>query len=108
MLSNASLSKIFWAEVLAYACYLVNRLPSSAIRGKTSLKVWSGKSAQDYNSQSVFEWSAYCHVKEDKLDPRVKKGVFVGFKKGVKGYKIWERTRSLSSLEMSRLMRLQC
>ena len=26
MLSNASLSKKFWAEALAYACYLVNRL----------------------------------------------------------------------------------
>ena len=33
---------------------------------------------------------AYYLVKEDKLDPRAKKGVFVGFKKGVKGYKIWD------------------
>ena len=32
--------------------------------------------------------SGYYHVKEDKLDPRVKKGVFEGFKKGIKGYKI--------------------
>jgi len=30
------------------------------------------------------------HVKEDKLDPRVKKEVFVGFKRGIKGYKIWD------------------
>jgi len=30
----------------------------------------------------------YYHVKEDKLDPREKKGVFVGFKKDIKGYKI--------------------
>ena len=39
MLSNASLSKNFWAETLAYACYLVNRLPSSAIGGKSPLAV---------------------------------------------------------------------
>ena len=32
---------------------------------------------------------AYYHVKEDKLDPREKKGVFVGFKRRIKGYKIW-------------------
>ena len=34
ILSNAGLSKNFWAEALAYACYLVNRFPSSAIGGK--------------------------------------------------------------------------
>ena len=34
--------------------------------------------------------SAYYHVKEDKLDPRAKKGVFVGFMKGIKCYKIWD------------------
>ena len=30
------------------------------------------------------------HVKKDKLDPRAKKGVFEGFKRGIKGYKIWD------------------
>ena len=84
MLSNASISKSFWAELLAYACHLVNRLPSSAIGGKTPLDVWSGKVAQDYDSGGL----AYYHVKEDKLDPRAKKSVFVGFKKAVKGYKV--------------------
>jgi len=34
MLFNARLLKNFWAEALAYACYLVNRLPSFAIGGK--------------------------------------------------------------------------
>ena len=34
--------------------------------------------------------SGYYHVKEDKLDPRAGKGVFVEFKKGVKDYKIWD------------------
>jgi len=28
--------------------------------------------------------------KEDKLGPRARKGVFIGFKKDVKGYKIWD------------------
>ena len=43
MLSNASLAKNFWAETLTYACYLVNRLPSSVIGGKTPLEVWLEK-----------------------------------------------------------------
>ena len=36
----------------------------------------------------VFRCPTYYHVKEDKLGPRARKRVFVGFKKGVKGYKI--------------------
>ena len=88
MLSNIGLSKKFWAEALAYACYLINRLPSFAIGGKTPLKVCSQKAAQDYDSLREFRCPAYYHVKEDKLDPRAKKDVFVGLKRGVKGYKI--------------------
>jgi len=65
MLSNASISKYFWAEVLAYTCHFVNRLPSSAIEGKTLLK--SKKVAQDYDSLRIFGCSIYYHVKEDKL-----------------------------------------
>ena len=89
MLSNAELPKNFCIEPLAYACSLVNKLHSSAIGGKTSLEVWSGKAAQDYDSLRVFGCPAYYHVKEDKLEPRAKKGVFVRFKRGIKGYKIW-------------------
>ena len=88
MLSNADMSKYFWTEALAYACNLVSRLLSSAIEGKSPLKVWSEKVVQDYDSLWVLGCSSYYHVKKDKLDPRVKKGVFIGFKKSVKGYKI--------------------
>jgi len=38
----------------------------------------------------VFGCPAYYHVKEDKLDARAKKGLFVGFEKGIKGFKIWD------------------
>jgi len=60
----------------------------SAIGGKTPLEVWSRKAAQDYDSLWVFGCPAYYHVKEDMLDRRAKKGVFVGFKRGIKSYKI--------------------
>ena len=35
MLSNAGLGKVFWAEEISYACYLINRLPSAAIEENT-------------------------------------------------------------------------
>jgi len=65
-------------------------LSSSVIEDKTPLKVRWGKVSQDYNSLQVFGYLAYYHINEDKLSPKARKGVFVGFKKGVKGYKIWD------------------
>ena len=81
----------FWPEALAYTYYLVNRLLLSAIEGKILLKVWLGKTAQDYDLLWIFEYPAYYDVKKDKLDLRARKGIFMGFKKGVKGYKIWDQ-----------------
>ncbi|KAE8707872.1 hypothetical protein F3Y22_tig00110372pilonHSYRG00231 [Hibiscus syriacus] len=89
MLSNAGLGKAFWAEAVIYAGQLINRLPSSAIGGKTPLEVWSGKPATDYDSLHVFGSTAYYHVKESKLDPREKKALFMGITHGVKGFRLW-------------------
>jgi len=55
------------------------------------LKVWLGKTAQDYDLLWIFEYPAYYDVKKDKLDLRARKGIFMGFKKDVKGYKIWDQ-----------------
>ena len=85
MLSNASLGKQFWIEAVMYASHLMNRLPSSALNGKTPFEVWSGKPTNDYDTLHVFGSTAYYHVKESKLDPRAKKALFMGVTLGVKG-----------------------
>ncbi|KAH9689155.1 Integrase catalytic domain-containing protein [Citrus sinensis] len=90
MLSNAGLDKKFWAESVNYASHLVNRLPSAAIGGKTLMEMWSGKYAQDYDSLRIFGCPSYYHVKDGKLDSRATKTIFVGFKGGVKGFKLWD------------------
>ena len=33
----------------------------------------------------------FIHSKNDKLDPRSKRGVFLGYLEGVKGYRVWVR-----------------
>nr|GFA13464.1 retrovirus-related Pol polyprotein from transposon TNT 1-94 [Tanacetum cinerariifolium] len=78
----------FWAEAVTYACHLINRLPSTAINGKTPFKKWYGKPASDYDSLHVFSSAAYYHVKESKQDPRAKKALFIRITFGIKGYRL--------------------
>ncbi|TXG67989.1 hypothetical protein EZV62_009264 [Acer yangbiense] len=79
----------FWAEALMYASHIVNRLPASALDGKTPKEVWSGQPVSDYDQLHIFGCPAYFHVTESKLDPRAKKAIFVGFSEGVKGFRLW-------------------
>ena len=37
----------------------------------------------------IFGCPAYAHVDNGKLEPRSMKCVFLGYKSGVKGYKLW-------------------
>ncbi|KAI9157258.1 hypothetical protein LWI28_019338 [Acer negundo] len=76
-------------EALMYASHIVNRLPASALDGKTPKEVWSGQPVSDYDRLHIFGCPAYFHVTESKLDPRAKKAVFVGFSEGVKGFRLW-------------------
>ena len=91
MLSNVGLGRVYWAEAIDYACHLVNRLPSAAIGKKTPKEMWSGHPARDYEHMRVFGCPAYYHVQNDKLEPRAKKAIFIGFRRGVKGFKLYDQ-----------------
>ncbi|KAG8477517.1 hypothetical protein CXB51_031022 [Gossypium anomalum] len=88
MLSNANLSKSFWAEATSTACFFINRSLSIAIEKKTPQEVWSSNPA-NYSDLKIFGCPAYAHVDNGKLEPRSIKCVFLGYKAGVKGYKLW-------------------
>uniref|UniRef100_A0A2N9H2K3 Integrase catalytic domain-containing protein n=1 Tax=Fagus sylvatica TaxID=28930 RepID=A0A2N9H2K3_FAGSY len=47
----------------------------------------------DYSLIRIFGCSAYVHISSEdrsKLDPKSKKCIFLGYEKGVKGYKLWD------------------
>ncbi|KAE8683930.1 hypothetical protein F3Y22_tig00111166pilonHSYRG00365 [Hibiscus syriacus] len=58
---NAGLPKHFWVEAVNMACYLINRSPRASLAGKRS-----------------------------NLDAKSKECIFLGYKKGVKGFKLWD------------------
>jgi hypothetical protein len=72
-------------------CYLVNRSPSSALDDKTPHEVWYGKKPSLQHLR-VFGCDAYVHVPKEnrsKPDKKAEKCIFIGYKDGVKGYKLW-------------------
>ena len=50
--------------------------------------VWSG-SPPTYLDFKIFGCLTYAHVDNGKLEPRPMKCIFLGYKSGVKGYKLW-------------------
>jgi len=73
------LNKNFWAE------YLVNCSSSTTIDFKTPTKIWSNKPVK-YTMLKVFRCPTYYHVNEGKLELRAKKGLFIGYGDGFKGF----------------------
>jgi len=70
--------------VIEYASYLLNRLPTTTIGGKTLLEIWSGRATRDHDSLRVFGCPAYVDVKKEILDSKVNKLVFLGYKEDLK------------------------
>ena len=91
MLSDTELGQEFWAEVVETACYLVNKSPSSALEDKTPHEVWTGEKPS-LSHLRVFGCDTYVHVpkeKRSKLDNKSERCIFIGYKDGLKGYKLW-------------------
>jgi hypothetical protein len=91
MLSGVRLGQELWAEAVGIACYLVNQSPSSTLDDKTPHEVWTGKKPS-LTHLRVFGCDAYVHVPKEnksKLDKKDEKCIFIGYKDGLKGYKIW-------------------
>jgi len=88
MLSESGLGKQFWAEAASTAVFLINKSPSSSIEFDIPEEKWTGH-PPDYKILKKFGSVAYIHSDQGKLNPRAKKGIFLGYPDGVKGFKVW-------------------
>ena len=76
---------------MGIACYLVNRSPYSSLDDKTPQEVWTSKKPS-LTHIKVFGCDVYVHVPKEnksKLDKKVEKCIFIGYKDGLKGYNLW-------------------
>ncbi|GKA03138.1 gag-pol polyprotein [Tanacetum coccineum] len=90
MLATASLGKAFWAEVVNTACYMINWSPLTAFELKTPMEMWMGKPV-NYLNLHIFGslvYVMYNTQETEKLDPKSRKCLFLGYADGVKGYRL--------------------
>ncbi|KAK4385413.1 Retrovirus-related Pol polyprotein from transposon TNT 1-94 [Sesamum angolense] len=100
LLISSGLSKTFWGA-LSTAVYLINRSPSVPLLGQIPECMWTGKDV-DISSLRIFGCSAFVLQNGDKLDPRAKKCIFIGYPEGVKGYRLWLRNQPRYKVIVSR------
>jgi len=89
---QADMSEEFWAEAVNHASYLVNMSPSTAIDLQIPEEIWRGVSV-DYSTLRIFGCPACSFVdgpKRNKLEFKSKKCIFIGFTKGVEGFRLWD------------------
>ncbi|KAG8485974.1 hypothetical protein CXB51_019297 [Gossypium anomalum] len=103
---KCQLTEVILGKSSLYCMFLINRSPSISIEKKTPQEVWSGNPT-NYSDLKIFVCPAYAHVDNGKLESRSIKCVFLGYKAGVKGYKLWcpENKKVVISRDVSRLLK---
>ena len=94
MLRIAGLPNSFWVEAAKTACYVINWSPSIPIGLKTLMEMWTGKPS-DYSHLHAFGCPVhvmYNAQEREKLDPKSRRCIFLGYVGRVKGYRLWDPT----------------
>ena len=95
MLADSKLPPKFWAEALATATYLHNRSPTKALTGATPHEALMGEKPR-VDHLKAFGCAAYAHIPKDerqKLDPKTRKCIFLGYGCETKGYRLYDPRR---------------
>lgn len=70
------------------ATYLINRRPSTTLRMKTPEDVRSVPPPDLYKLR-VFGCVAYAHIRQEKVEPRALRCIFLGYPEGVQDHRLW-------------------
>ena len=92
LMFQSHLPKHFWGEAVMTAAYIINRIPTPVLKGKTPYEMLN-KKAPDYNNIKVFGCLCFASslpVQRSKFDSRSRKSVFLGYPANIKGYKCYD------------------
>jgi transposase InsO family protein len=86
LLFSGNLPKNYWADAVLTGCYLINRLPSRVLDFKSPLEVLYNRKI-DISHLKIVGCVCYVHSQDGgKLEPRLRKCVFLGYSSKKKGY----------------------
>jgi hypothetical protein len=91
MIHDQDLSMYLWAEAARIVVYVQNRSLHKVLENKTPEEVFSRK-VPEVSHLRIFGCPVYIHIPKDKrtkLDPSRKKGIFVGYRKTSKAYRVY-------------------
>ena len=93
MLNHKKLPKSFWAEALNAAMHVRNRVTTRGLGSHTTpYEVLHGRKP-NLSYLRVFGCRCWYNLRKsqvDKLDPRAREAVMIGYARGVRGYKLWD------------------
>ena len=97
MMAQAGLSERYWAEAVATATYLRNRLPTRSLKDKTPYEKWFDRKP-DLSHVRVFGCVCYAYIpevnKRGKLSSKAEKLRFIGYSLQTKGYRLFDERTS--------------
>ncbi|CAM8949458.1 unnamed protein product [Rhodiola kirilowii] len=91
LMIQSGLPKSFWGDSVLTATYIINRLPTPILKGKTPWEILF-HAVPPINHMKVFGCLCYVTVPahhRDKFDHRALQCVFLGYPMGQKGYKVY-------------------
>ena len=93
MLHEKGLDRSFWAEALAVAVHVRNRVTTHALKRSTTPYEMLYHRKPDMSYLRVFGcrcWYTLPRNQIDKLDPRAQEAIMIGYARGRRGYKLWD------------------
>lgn len=89
LLHASHLPKLLWAEAVAHVVWLMNRMGTKAIEGRTPFEALYGRKP---DLRAIHEWGEEVWVHQasgDKLGGRAKKGQWVGYDTESNGSRVY-------------------
>jgi len=88
LMIQSHLPKIYWSYSVIHVAYIINMFLTPVLNDFSPHEMLY-KTLQDFNQLKVFRSLCYAttlSTNRSKFDPRASKCIFIGFKKGTKGY----------------------
>ena len=92
LLFHMHVPKHFWSDAVLTACRLINRMPSVFLNNKSPFSLLYPDCAPFSLTPRLFGCVAFVHVLDlgyDKLSPRARKCIFLGYSCTQKGYRCY-------------------